>query len=77
MDLSAATLELRKTAIVNTPNYPRFSIAVWPEDSHEYVVGVYLYLGAWAEFFENTFTDTVLYKNDWKRAIIPPCNELR
>jgi hypothetical protein len=76
-DLSGAAPELREIALINRRDYPRFSVAVWPYGSHEYLVGVYLFWSAWGEFFEDTFTDTIRYKNDWKRSIMPPCSELR
>jgi hypothetical protein len=55
-------------ALVSRRGYPRFSVAVWP-DPPSYWVGVALYRSAGSEFFENTFTDEMLYKNDWKKRL--------
>jgi hypothetical protein len=65
-----------------TPGHKRYSVAVWPvqreKDSNpEYWVGIGLFWSTGSEFFQNHFTDSIEYKNKWKRFVAPECKEVK
>lgn len=62
----------------NASAFTRYSVAVWRvRDSQTgetaYWVGVELYWGAFAEFFDEHFTDDLYGRNEWKKHIAPEC----
>ena len=84
---SDASAELRKAALTKPapsgyPPVARFAIAVWSSpnsrDSRQTVwVGVGIYTTAGWELFNNTFTDDLETKNDWKRDVSANCKSKR
>lgn len=66
----------------HTPGHKRYSVAVWPvqqeQDSNpEYWVGIGLFWSTSNEFFLNHFSDSIEYKNKWKRFVAPECKEVK
>ena len=62
----------------NASDFTRYSVAVWRAKNLRtgevaYWVGVELYWGSAAEFFEGHFTDDMYYRNEWKKKIVPQC----
>jgi len=65
-----------------TPGHKRYSVAVWPvqqeKDSNpEYWVGIELFWSSGTEFFLNHASDSIEYKNKWKRFVAPECTEVK
>ena len=62
----------------NASDFTRYSVAVWRAKTLRtgeaaYWVGVGLYWGAAAEFFDEHFTDDLYTRNEWKKRIAPEC----
>ena len=87
-DPSLPSAKLRRVAFTpvdsgGEPPVARFAVAVWPlvgtgtTGKPTFVVGLGVYMSAWWEFFDNTFTDDVFYKNDWKRDVSSGCKQAR
>jgi hypothetical protein len=60
------------------PSYSRYSVAVSKVKGAQagkptYWVGVQLFFSAELEFFDHHLTDDSYYRNEWKKAIAPPC----
>lgn len=84
------TPELRTVALFerprgqsgHTPGHTRYSVAVWPiqqerDSNPEYWVGIGLFWSTGTEFFLNHFSDSIEYKNKWKRFVAPECKEVK
>lgn len=66
----------------HAPGDKRYSVAVWPiqqeKDSNpEYWVGIGLFWSTGTEFFLNHVSDSIEYKNKWKRFVAPECKEVK
>ncbi len=80
---SEPTSALRKLVLIKPapkgyPPITRVTVAVWSAPSHDegkktFWVGVRTYSSPAWELFDNTFTDNVLYKNEWKKQVLPKC----
>jgi hypothetical protein len=84
-DPVSVTGELKSIAQFNqveTPPNSRYAVAIWPgtdkeSGRHTYWVGVKIYMSAFYEFIDNTFTDNRPYRNQWKVKVAPPCRDIR
>jgi hypothetical protein len=84
-DPEAVTEELKSIAQydqVEAPPNSRYAIAIWPGTDKTtgrrvYWVGVEIYMSAFYEFIDNTFTDNRPYRNKWNRMVASPCREER
>ena len=82
--------ELKRVALYERPRgrsarsvgFARYAVAVWSvqhasNEKVEYWVAVQLFWGAGNEFFLNHFTDTMEWKNEWKRFVTPECVDFK
>ena len=85
-DPASLTEELKWVARFNQvearPPFSRYAIAIWPGIDKEtgrriYWVGVKMYMSAFGEFIDDTFTDNRSYRNEWKKMVAPPCRVVR
>ncbi len=83
-DPESISTELNNVASFNARNpksslgFSGYSVAVWSvEDSQTaeatYWVGVHLYWSAVLGFFDDYFTDDIVYHNYWKKSVASPC----
>jgi hypothetical protein len=84
-DPTSVTEELESIARFNqveTPPNSRYAVAIWPGTDKEngqriYWVGIKIYMSAFYEFIDNTFTDNRPYRNQWKEMVAPACRGVR
>jgi len=84
-DPTSVTEELKSIARYNqveTPPNSRYAVAIWPGTDKAsgrriYWVGIEIYMSAFFEFIDNTFTDNRPYRNQWKEIVAPPCRDVQ
>lgn len=61
--------------------YQRYSVTAFPslneKEKGKFYVRIDLRYSAGTEFFEDTFTDEMMYKNQWKKSVDPACSEIK
>jgi hypothetical protein len=59
------------------PKIERFAVGAWPaQEAGKYWVRFEYHPSAAAEWVDNTFTDQLFYKNDWKKVVAETCKKV-